>query len=93
MLAKGYPEPEREYRFDPKRKFRFDFCWRDYKLALEIEGGVYSHGRHLQPKGYTKDVEKYNLAVINGFKLLRFTGEMLDKDPVGCIEMVKGMLA
>lgn len=31
---------QREYRFAPKRLWRFDFAWPELALALEIEGGV-----------------------------------------------------
>lgn len=34
-------EYETEYRFHPTRKWRFDFAFPVYKVALEIEGGSY----------------------------------------------------
>lgn len=71
------PTPEREFIFS-ERKYRFDFAWPNIMLAIEIEGGIWSHGRHLQPQGYQNDCEKYNLAAIHGWTILRFTADMLD---------------
>lgn len=45
----------------------------DYKLAIEIEGGVYLQGRHNHPSGFIKDMEKYNQLTVYGIKLLRYT--------------------
>jgi very-short-patch-repair endonuclease len=70
--------PEREYTFAPPRRFRFDFCFLDKKLAIEIEGGVWSGGRHTRGSGYSKDIVKYNMATLLGWRVLRFTTEMVD---------------
>lgn len=83
------PEPEREYRFDPVRRWRFDFAWPDVRVALEVEGGVYSHGRHTRGSGFTRDVEKYNMAVMLGWAVLRVTGAMLYEEPDAVVGMVK----
>ena len=82
---------EREYRFSPDRKWRFDFCFPDEKLGVEIEGGIWSGGRHTHPLGYTMDMEKYNEAVLLGFAVLRFTPESAKSGRA--IEVVKNFLA
>lgn len=69
----GLPRPEPEYRFHPTRRWRFDFCWPAQKVALEIEGGVWKQGRHNRPKGFLKDIIKYNAAAILGWRILRVT--------------------
>lgn len=66
---------EREYRFVADRRFRFDLAVPEKKIAIEFEGGVWTHGRHTRGKGYINDTKKYNLAVMNGWKLLRYTVE------------------
>lgn len=71
------PTPEREYRFAPRRKYRADFAWPDRRLLVEVEGGTYSRGRHVRPEGYAEDARKYNLAALQGWRVLRFTGEMV----------------
>lgn len=67
-----FPEPEQEYQFHPTRKFRFDFAWPELMIAVEIEGAVWRRGRHTRGAGYTKDLEKYNLATKFGWKVYRF---------------------
>jgi len=64
-----------EYRFHPKRKFRFDFACPSRRIAVEVEGGVWTYGRHVRGSGYIRDMEKYNLAVMEGWRVLRYTPE------------------
>lgn len=55
------------------RRFRFDFAIPDHKIGIEYEGINSYKSRHTSITGYTKDTEKYNLAVCNGWKVLRYT--------------------
>ena len=73
----GLPLPEREYRFAPPRRYRADFAYPERKLLIEVEGGVWTRGRHTRGAGYTSDAEKYNLATVKGWRVLRFTGDMI----------------
>ena len=66
---------ETEYRFSAPRRWRFDIAWPSKMLALEIEGGVHSRGRHTRPIGYEKDCEKYNSALVLGWHVLRVTSK------------------
>lgn len=75
----GVPEPTTEHRFHPKRKWRFDFAWPDVRLALEVEGGVWTGGRHTRGSGFLGDVEKYNAAAVMGWRVLRCTPSTLLK--------------
>ncbi|WP_010416113.1 hypothetical protein [Anaerophaga thermohalophila] len=65
-----------ELKFHPTRRWRFDYAIPAYKIAIEIEGGVWTHGRHTRGAGFIKDIEKYNTAASMGWLLLRFTPEM-----------------
>lgn len=60
-----------EYRFHPVRRWSFDYAWPALHVALELEGGVYSGGRHVRAQGFLRDLEKYNAAVMLGWRLLR----------------------
>lgn len=77
IRSAGLPEPEREYRFAPPRRWRFDFAWPERRVAVEVEGGGWVRGRHHRPGGFTKDCEKYNAAVLRGWRVLRYTGDNL----------------
>jgi very-short-patch-repair endonuclease len=67
----------REYRFHPTRKWRFDFWIPAHQLGVEIEGGTWMAGRHNRGSGYAKDLEKYNAATLLGYRVLRFTTQMV----------------
>ncbi|HBM2013199.1 TPA: hypothetical protein LUJ78_003785, partial [Acinetobacter baumannii] len=53
---------EQEYKFHPSRKWRADFLITGTKILIEVEGGIWSGGRHTRGKGYLGDMEKYNSA-------------------------------
>lgn len=69
----GLPAPVREFHFHPTRKWAFDFAWPDVKVALEVDGGIWSQGRHTRGAGWLKDTEKLNMAACLGWRLLRTT--------------------
>lgn len=62
---------EKELKFHPERKWRFDYAIPEYKIAIEVEGGVWTGGRHTRSQGFLGDVEKYNAAAVLGWRLLR----------------------
>jgi very-short-patch-repair endonuclease len=66
---------ERDQPFVLYRDWRFDFVHHGYRIAVEVEGGTYSGGRHTTGTGYQGDCEKYNEATLNGYLLLRFTSK------------------
>ena len=74
----GLPEPVREYRFAPPRRWRADFAFVDARLLVEVEGGRWVGGRHNSPTGFARDCEKYAEAVARGWGVLRVTPEMVD---------------
>lgn len=78
IVALGLPEPAREYRFHPGRRWRFDFAWPGQKVACEVEGGIWANGRHNRAAGFAADCEKYNAAVVLGYRVLRVTGDQVD---------------
>lgn len=71
------PNVTTEFVFHNERKWRFDYCWPDKKIALEIEGGVFTGGRHTSGPGFMGDMEKYNQAVLYGWKVIRTTPSKL----------------
>jgi hypothetical protein len=75
--AAGIPEPVTEHRFHAERRWRFDFAWVDQRIALEVEGGVWTQGRHTRGAGFLADLQKYNAATMSGWRLIRCTPEQL----------------
>lgn len=66
-------EHSTEYRFDEKRKYRFDFAITALKIAVEYEGLMSDKSGHTTVTGYTKDTDKYNLAQSLGWRVIRLT--------------------
>jgi very-short-patch-repair endonuclease len=69
-----------EYEFCPGRKWRFDFVLtgeEHRKIGIEIEGGVWSGGRHTRGKPFERDCEKHNMAVKLGWSVLRYSTDMV----------------
>ncbi|HBC20912.1 MAG TPA: hypothetical protein DC009_02200 [Porphyromonadaceae bacterium] len=64
---------EKEYKFHPTRRWRFDYAIPQFRIAIEIDGGVWTGGRHTRPKGYLGDLEKFNAAAAMGWVVLKFT--------------------
>lgn len=67
----------KEYQFYKQRKWRFDYAIPLHKIALEVEGGVWTQGRHTRPRGFLGDIEKYNTATLLGWRVFRTTPDKL----------------
>lgn len=67
------PIPECQFAKDIGRKWRADYMFvtDEKKVALEVEGGVYTRGRHTRGSGFAGDMEKYNEMARRGILLLR----------------------
>lgn len=90
LLSGGCNPPIEEFNFDAMigRKHRFDFAWLDEMVAVEVDGNAWQTrggGRH----GTDADREKMNLAVSMGWRVFRFSPQMIQDDPVRWVEMVK----
>ena len=63
----------KEFKFHPQRKWQADFRIDGMPILVEVEGGVFTNGRHTRGEGYTKDCEKYSAAAVNGWFVIRGT--------------------
>lgn len=79
----GIPEPEFEYKFHRERKWRFDLSWKSFhkegykyvftsmpNLAIEVQGGIWTAGRHNRGAAMLKEWEKLNEAAAMGWRIL-----------------------
>ena len=71
------PAPVPEYRFHPSRRWRLDYAWPEYRVGLEVDGGVFTRGRHTRGTGWLDDTEKLNAAAVLGWRMLRCTPRTL----------------
>lgn len=61
-----------EYQFCPGRKFKADWAVPGERLLVELEGGVFTRQAHGSITGILRDIEKYRLAAIHGWFVMRF---------------------
>lgn len=80
LKARKIPSPVPEFRFHPVRKFRWDWAWPEYRLALEVEGGVWSGGAHGRGTGIVRDMEKSSVGAAEGWRVIRVTPSKLMAD-------------
>lgn len=64
------PEPDPEWRFDLTRRWRFDFAWPVWKIAVENQGAIFVNGRHTRGASLLKEHEKLNRAAVLGWRVL-----------------------
>lgn len=83
-------EVKKEYAFHPVRKWRFDYAFPNYMVAVEVDGGVWTGGRHINPAGYINDMEKLNTAASMGWLVLRITTD--DRFASKTIKLIKTTL-
>lgn len=67
----------REFMFHESRKWRIDFFIPEHKIGIEVEGAVWTRGRHTRGSGFVKDIEKYNEITAYGIRLLRTTPDKM----------------
>jgi len=68
-LEHGLPSPVFELKFIRNRQFRLDIAYVEIMESIEVQGGVYQGGWHQSVSGYLKDMEKFNLAQREGWKV------------------------
>ena len=90
IARSSLPRPCREYLFAPGRKYRADFAWPPQRLLVEVDGGQYKTGggRH----NTDADRDKLNLAAILGYRVLRFSSQRVDSNPMRCVSEIEDAL-
>lgn len=94
LSAELYAAMTAEYRFHPKRRWRFDFAWPDSRLAVEVQGGTFSRRRsgHSSGMGLQNDYDKLNAAAVLGWRVLQFSAKHLQETPVQVADVVREIL-
>lgn len=75
LLRHHAPEFVQQHKFHPTRNWRFDFCWPEVKVAVEIQGFGSGHNSF---DGMKSDYEKHNEAMLLGWNILYFMAVDLD---------------
>ena len=87
------PVPVCELCFAPPRKWRFDYAFFggvSGGVALEVNGAVWTRGRHTRGQGYINDMEKMNRAMMLNWRVLQVTPDKLRT--VATIEYIRELL-
>ena len=98
--GRDLPDPETQYKFCEGREFTFDFAFPYKMVAVEVDGGnllvriskrtgkPVAVGRHIQ----VADLIRNDRATAEGWRVLHFTKDMLERDPVFCVQCVREAL-
>lgn len=77
--AAELPAPVCQFKAIADRRFRWDFAYPDEKLLIEVQGGTWvAHTGHTSGRGVARDCEKVNIATLHGWRVLMFTGDMVN---------------
>lgn len=76
------------------RKWRFDFAWPDHKIAVEIDGGVWTQGAHAHPLDIERNMSKGNDAARLGWRVLHFQPKQVKNgEAIAFLRIIFGGLA
>lgn len=75
-LSHGLSLPEPEFHFALPRKWRADYCFAGW-LLLEVQGGIWTQGRHVRGAALLDEYEKLNAAVCLGYGVLFCTPQQI----------------
>lgn len=73
LLRSIAPDAVAEHQFAKPRRWRFDFAIPSRKLAIEVNGAVWTNGRHSRGSGLVKEYEKMRAAAVLGWRVFPFT--------------------
>jgi hypothetical protein len=70
LTAHDLPAPFPEHVFKLGRRWAFDFAWPGFLVALEVQGGIWTRGRHVRGAALLAEWEKLNAAACMGWRIL-----------------------
>ena len=76
---------------DFKHLFRPDYVLKHngHTFVIEIEGGVFSNGRHSRGAGMINDMLKYNALISVGIPILRFESNQIKEHPIRILSYIQ----
>lgn len=80
IRSAGLPASKRQHQFCPERRWRFDHAWPGWMVAVEVQGGLWTRGRHTRGGAGAAhgDAMKLSTAAAMGWRVLSVTPEMID---------------
>lgn len=92
LLDRGVRLPEFEHEFygeKTARPWKFDLAYPDVRLAIEIDGAVFSGGRHVRGDG---DRIKYAQAAAYGWRVIPFSTTQIDRQIEECAATIEAAM-
>jgi hypothetical protein len=86
----GLPLGIGQHRFVPGRQYRFDRCWTEQMVAAEVQGGIWTGGRHARGSGIAAECVKLSIAAALGWRVLPLTDEMIESGQA--VELIRQAL-
>ena len=88
------PRPVTEHPFAaPARRWRFDFAWPHHKVAVEVDGLLFSgRARHQTVSGVHADAAKYEAAQLLGWVVYRVPGGWVTDRRAQTMDTLRQML-
>ncbi len=75
------PAPVYEHQFCLERKWRFDLAFLPFapgnRVAIEVQGGLWTKGAHVRPARMIAEFEKWNTAASMNWRILFVTPDQL----------------
>ncbi len=65
------------------RKFRYDVCFPEFRVCVELSGAVWTQGKHTRGAGYEADCVKSALAQIAGWIVIACTPGQVESGVAG----------
>lgn len=92
LTIAGIPQPVLEYRFHPVRQWRLDAAWPEALVGVELQGGTFTGGSHVQGVRYANDCDKLNAAQALGWRVLWFTVYHIERKGLQALEPLEALL-
>ena len=89
ILRATFPDLITEHKFHPVRKWRFDAAIPSARIAIEINGAVWTGGRHSRGSGLMGEYEKMRAAAILGWRVMPFSTQELAQIPAAVWEAAR----
>jgi very-short-patch-repair endonuclease len=70
-------------------RYRIDFALPDQKVGIELDG----HAYHSDPKTFTEDRVRQRELEFDGWRIIRFSGSEVNKDPGECVRQAAQLAA
>ena len=86
----GVPLGVGQHRFVPGRQYRFDRAWPEQRVAVEVQGGIWTGGRHARGSGIAAECVKLSIAAALGWRVLPLTVEMIESGQA--VELIRQAL-